>query len=120
MQRFVNELQPGGPTPSRAFKDAVLTHALRAAEREGRVLSVMFDISGASEDEWASTILLDWAHIVDALNATASPAWLHHKGKPVLSVWGLGFTGHPGTPASSLQFLSALRAARGDVTRGCR
>lgn len=106
VQRFVNELEHGSPT----FKDAVLTHALRAAERNGRIVSIMYDISGADESLWAETILRDWQHLINDLNVTKSPSWIHHEGKPVLAIWGIGFTQHPGTPESSLKLLQQLRA----------
>ena len=80
VQRFVNELQHG--TSGRDFKDAVLTHALRAAEQNGRIVSLMYDISGADESLWAATILRDWKHLITDLNVTQSPSWIHHHGKP--------------------------------------
>jgi len=107
VQRFVNGIGPG---PERDKKDGILLHALRAAEANGRVLSVMYDISGAKEATWASDILRDWRHLTQELRVTASPAFLQHGGKHVLSIWGIGFVGHPGTPASSLQLLEDLRA----------
>ena len=106
VQRFVNELEHG----SDGFKDAVLLQALRAAERNGRAVSIMYDISGADESLWAETILRDWRHLITDLNVTQSPSWIHHDGKPVLAIWGIGFTQHPGTPESSLQLLQQLRA----------
>jgi hypothetical protein len=110
VQRFVNELQGGACSRPGCFKDAVLSHALRAAEANGRVLSVMYDISGAQEDKWAATILKDWHHLLQDLKVTQSKAWLHHQGMPVVSVWGVGFNSHPGSPVSSLAFLEQLRA----------
>jgi len=92
-----------------AFKDNILVNAIRAAENTGRVLSVMYDISGAAEDKWAATVLSDWQYLVAAHNVTASPAWLHHDDKPVLSIWGLGFVAHPGTPATSLAVVQELK-----------
>ena len=103
VQRFVNELQncdperPGSCGP-RDFKDAVLTHALQNAEKRNRVVTLMYDISGASEEKWVATILADWRHLINDLKVLQSKAWLHHEDKPVLSVWGIGFTAHPGTP----------------------
>ena len=41
---------------------------------------------------------------------TKSPSWVHHAGKPVVSIWGIGFTQHPGTPETSLRLLQQLRA----------
>ena len=108
VQRFVNGVKSG--SSQQAKKDAILTHALRAAEANGRVVSLMYDTSGAKESEWASLILADWHHLINDLRVLDSPAWLYHDSKAVLSIWGIGFTGHPGTPATSLQLLKDLRA----------
>ena len=32
----------------------------------------------------------DWKYLVDELKITAHPDYLHHNGKPVLSIWGPG------------------------------
>jgi len=104
VQRFVTYCIDG----PNADKDVILQNAIAAAEKTNRVISIMYDISGAAEDKWADALLNDWKHIVEDFNVTASPSWLHHNGKPVMSIWGIGFTDHPGTPDSSKQLLSDL------------
>ena len=107
VQRFVSGLEHGRS----ATMDSILVNAVRAAEATGRVVSVMYDISGANEGTWDTTIRTDWSRLTSAaaLNLTRSPAWLHHNGKPVMAVWGLGFTAHPGTPAAALALLRDLQ-----------
>eukprot|EP00041_Stephanoeca_diplocostata_P028766 m.831939 g.831939 ORF g.831939 m.831939 type:complete len:508 (-) comp23430_c1_seq7:295-1818(-) len=105
VQRFVNGLE-NGPN---SFKDNITLNAVAAAEVNGRGISIMYDISGADEDKWASTILADWRRLVTVYKVTESTSWLHHNGHPVLAIWGMGFTGHPGTPASSLALIHSLR-----------
>jgi hypothetical protein len=92
VQRFVNGIRPG--SAEREKKDAVLLHAIRAAEANGRVVTVMYDTSGAPESKWDELILGDWKHLLNDLNVAASSAYLHHNGKPVPSVWGIGFNAH--------------------------
>ena len=46
--------------------------------------------------------------MVDVLKVTESPAYLHHHGKPVLAIWGLGFTEHPGTPEQAMELINFL------------
>ena len=104
IQRFVH-----GLSGSRGReKDTVLTHALRAAEANGRVVSVMYDdISGAEENEWASsaTLLTDLRAITPiTLIGGVSTHWREGSGdtKPgfesvyesmdVLSPWLVGRT----------------------------
>jgi hypothetical protein len=33
--------------------------------------------------------------LVNTLNVTSSSQYLHQNGKPVLAIWGMGFTDHP-------------------------
>lgn len=46
-----------------------------------------------------------------ALRLLGSPAYQHHRGRPVLGVWGLGFRDRPLTPGGVSGWLAALRAA---------
>ena len=43
---------------------------------------------------------------MDVLKVTESPAYLHQNGKPVLAIWGLGFTEHPGTPQQAMELIN--------------
>jgi hypothetical protein len=55
--------------------------------------------------EWLQA---DWKYLVDTLKVTASPRYLHDGGKPVLYLWGLGFSDRPGTPADAAQLIDWL------------
>ncbi len=50
----------------------------------------MYDISGAGP-RWRELITADWKYLVDSLNVTKGRSYLHHKGKPLVAIWGLGF-----------------------------
>ncbi|TWT56632.1 glycoside hydrolase family 71/99-like protein [Allorhodopirellula solitaria] len=81
VQRFVSET--GGPHSAR-----VLSHAAEAAQADGRVFAVEYDMSGVPEDELIERLTEDWRFLVDEMKITENPNYLHHDGRPVLGVWG--------------------------------
>jgi hypothetical protein len=42
---------------------------------------------------------------VDDLRLTESPQYLHHRGLPLLAIWGFGFTDRPATPAQAAELI---------------
>lgn len=52
----------------------------------------------------------DWAHLVGTLKVTSSDRYLKHKGKPLLAIWGLGFTDRPGTAAEASDLLTWFKS----------
>jgi hypothetical protein len=70
--------------------DDVLRYALAAAEKFGRALVVMYDLSGLPRGQMEK-VAADWRHVVDDLRVRASPAYQFHGGKPLIVVWGVGF-----------------------------
>jgi hypothetical protein len=85
VQSFVSQLSTG-----RNYRDQILLKAISEAEKNERVISIMYDISGA-QSTWYNDILNDWDYLVQDMNVTSSPSWQRHDGKPVLAVWGIGF-----------------------------
>ena len=89
LQRFVNELSDPAAKDSR---DQVAKNVQDAAEAHGRVFCMMYDITGSNATTVVNDLQTDWTHLVDDLKVTQSPRYLRHKGKPLLAIWGLGFT----------------------------
>jgi hypothetical protein len=86
-------------------RNVVAAHVRDAAEARGRKFYIMYDISGWTTFD--TDLPVDWTqHIAGELNLTASPAYARHHGKPVVAIWGVGYSGHPGTPQSTLQLLT--------------
>jgi len=92
MQRFVGEIKPSNPSGRRHFNH-VLSNALKAAKKYGRTISVMYDLSGCRSEDIAYV-----AEDIKALNEEfklfdeqENPTFLHHHGKPLISIWGVGF-----------------------------
>jgi hypothetical protein len=86
-QRFVGEVS--SPLGLRHF-NTVLAHCREGANRYGRTYAVMYDLSGMKEDG-VERLKEDWKLLVDRMRITRDKAYLHHRGKPVVAVWGIGF-----------------------------
>ena len=68
-----------------------LKNVRAAAEKHGRVFAVEYDLSGAHPDLVFQQLQSDWEYISDELKLPSSTAYLRLNGKPVVSLWGLGF-----------------------------
>tara|TARA_R110000850_G_scaffold190481_4_gene316564 strand:+ start:252 stop:1520 length:1269 start_codon:yes stop_codon:yes gene_type:complete len=87
VQRFANGLNN---TELKLQKDMVLSHAREGANRFGRAYVVMYDLSGLSAGG-AERVWEDWQELREKMDITGDPAYLHHNGKPLVSIWGVGF-----------------------------
>ena len=107
LQRFSSELKDPAFL---AFRNQVLQHVRASAEAHGRVFAVMYDISGASSTTLVQDLESDWASLVNTLQVTRSPSYLHHRGKPVLAIWGLGFADRPATPVQAAALIAWFKS----------
>ena len=86
VQRFANGLK----TPRlKAQKDKVLFHAHDAASMTGRVLAVMYDLSGLRKGQ-VRRVSDDWKQLKRG-GITKGGRYLKFNGKPLVAVWGVGF-----------------------------
>ena len=70
----------------------ILRNAMAASKKYGRAIGVMYDLSGLkSKGEDCSAIITDWKELVDQLKVTSQDTYLFHRGKPLVTIWGLGF-----------------------------
>jgi hypothetical protein len=92
MQRFVGEIKPSNPKGKRHF-NKVLANALKAAKKYGRAISVMYDLSGSSSADVAylETDLNELVELFDLFDSEVNPTYLRHNGKPLVTIWGVGF-----------------------------
>lgn len=103
IQRFGSELTDPIHFDTR---NIVTKNAAAGAEAYGRVFAMMYDTSGMDSSTFVGILEKDWKYMVDVLKVTDSPAYLHHHGKPVLAIWGLGFIEHPGTPKQAMELIN--------------
>jgi hypothetical protein len=101
LQRFNVALSGGGLE----HRDQVTRSVMAGAEEYNRAFIIMYDISGADAGTLVANFKADWIHLVDDLGVTASPAYLHHGGRPLVAIWGFGFIDRPGTPADALEMI---------------
>ena len=87
IQRFANGLKDKRHAH---HKNTVLSHAREGANQNGRAYAVMYDLSGLPAGS-VETVWTDWRMLRDEMHITEDAAYLHHEGKPVVSVWGVGF-----------------------------
>ena len=105
LQRFLSELQD---PRFFAARNQVARNVRAGAEAEGRVFAIEYDITGVDEAHLVEWLQADWKYLVDTLKVTASPRYLEDGGKPVLYLWGLGFSDRPGTPADAAALIDWL------------
>ena len=98
LQRFSSELSDPAFF---ALRNQVTKNVQSGAEKYGRVFAIMYDVSGSNADTLLSDLQTDWSYLVNTLKVTASNRYLHHRGKPLLAIWGLGFTDRPLSAAQS-------------------
>lgn len=104
LQRFVSELA----LPNFFNQRNVVTQNVRAgAEAYGRVFAIEYDISNDKADpNLVSKIETDWNYLVDVLKVTESPSYLHHKGRPVLGIYGLGLNLYKVPPQDAMELVN--------------
>jgi len=97
MQRFFGVTR--GYKNSDKSHDKILKNALVAANENGRAIAVMYDLSGLKADgEDCSSVIEDWKMLVDQLKVTNqgdNQTYLYHNGKPLVTIWGVGFPDRP-------------------------
>lgn len=106
VQRFIGEVS--NPKGLRQF-NVVLDHCREGANLHGRTYAVMYDLSGLGGVQMAR-VMDDWKLLIDRMHITSDPAYLHHDGKPVISVWGFGFNDRRRyTPTEGLELVKFLK-----------
>lgn len=114
-QRFLSDL---GGVNITALRNQVATNVKVGAETYGRVFAIMYDISGYATNTLVSKLTNDWLYLVNTQLVTNSTAYLHHNGKPVVAIWGFGFSGRSDTPQQAQQAIAWFKAAGCTVMGG--
>jgi hypothetical protein len=116
---FLQRFSSGLSNPDHfAFKNQVTANVRIGAETYGRVFAIMYDISGQNAATLVSTLTNDWAYLVNTLHVTDSQSYVWHNGKPVVTIWGFGFTDRPGTPDDALTVINWFKSAGCTVMGG--
>jgi hypothetical protein len=87
VQRFANGI--GNPKTMR-FKDTVLDHCREGARQSGRAYAIMYDLTGMRSGT-VNRVAADWEQLRTGQHVTDDPGYLFHRGKPLVTIWGIGF-----------------------------
>ena len=87
LQRFAHGI---GDQPRMRHKNVVLENVRNGARRAGRVYAMMYDLSGMARGS-VDRVHHDWKRLRHDRKITEDVGYLHHRGKPVVAVWGIGF-----------------------------
>ena len=112
VQRFI-----GPEMRTIANNPAATLHSIsRQAEQNNRLFYICYDITSTGlESTWADLIRFDWVYNIEQnYSLTQSSAYATVSGKPVVELWGTGFTdNHPGNAAETIALIEWLKS------RGC-
>ncbi|KAG2361877.1 hypothetical protein BDR07DRAFT_1461174 [Suillus spraguei] len=98
LQRFAGQCDIEAGSAMRKIRDEVGDRVREAAEAEGRVFAIMYDVSGVHPDKIQRVLEQDWTHLVRDKCILDSPNYLREKGSPVIALWGFGFNGRNHSP----------------------
>jgi hypothetical protein len=110
LQRFASNTRDPG---SRKAMDQVLTHVRDSAKAEGRKWALMYDLTGLRTADFPR-VMEDWRN----LKTGSDPAYLHHRRKPLISLWGLGFNDRPPSLAEWEKLIRFFKAEGFSVMLG--
>ncbi len=72
-------------------RNVVTENVQAGANQYGRTWAMMYDLSGLQAGEIETVVMEDWRRLMDGMKITEDRSYLHHNGKPVVAVWGVGF-----------------------------
>ncbi|WP_165250710.1 glycoside hydrolase family 71/99-like protein [Paludisphaera soli] len=105
LSRFVGE----AANPDRArHVNRVLANVREGCHREGRVWAMMLDLSTGRRGD-AKMVMDDWKFLCDRVKIREDSRYLHHRGKPVVLLWGLGFKDRPWSVEQAKELIAFFR-----------
>ncbi len=106
VQRFANAASPHLSDYRQLRRtNRVLLNCRAAANAHGRAWALMYDLSGMGDADM-DRVYADWKHLRTQMNLGLDPAdraYLYHLGKPLVAVWGIGFSDSDGKTRPTLE-----------------
>lgn len=90
MQRFIAEIKTKS---GKKHFNKVLASAMKAACKYERAIAIMYDLSGmrAGDERVLLSDIKELNREYDLMSRENNPTYLYHNGKPLVTVWGVGF-----------------------------
>ncbi|CAE6433516.1 unnamed protein product [Rhizoctonia solani] len=85
----------------------------RAAEAEGRVVSIMYDLNGLPSHQIEPWVAGDWDFMLHSKHAIESPAYVREHGQPVVALWSVGFKHAGQDPEMIMRLINRIREMAG-------
>lgn len=89
-QRFIHNMDN---PPLAASLDVVLDNTRAASRQTGVPWALMYDLTGLKTGEFETLLHQDIRRLIVEEKILEDPYYLHHNGKPLIAVWGVGFSG---------------------------
>jgi hypothetical protein len=105
VSRFIGEA--ASPVRSRHV-NRVLASLREGCHREGRVWAMMLDLS-MGRNATTKMVMDDWKFLCDQVKVREDSRYLHHQGKPVVLLWGLGFRDRPWSPEQGAELVAFFK-----------
>jgi len=113
LQRFGEDLKSAAGLN---HNNVVAANVRAGANQHGRAWAMMYDLSGLQAGEVQKFVADDWKVQVGRMKITGDKAYLRHRGKPVVAVWGIGF--NDGRKYSLDECETLIRFLKADPTYG--
>ncbi len=105
LSRFIGETT----SPNRArHVNTVLANVREGCHREGRVWAMMLDLS-MGRNATTAMVMNDWKFLCDKVKVREDSRYMHHQGKPVVLLWGLGFKDRPWTAQQGEELINFFK-----------
>ena len=105
VSRFVGEVADQNRSK---HVNRVLASVREGCHREGRVWALMLDLS-AGRRATTKMVKDDWKFLCDQVKVRDDSRYLHHQGKPVVLLWGLGFKDRPWSPEQAAELVAFFK-----------
>jgi hypothetical protein len=105
LSRFIGEAV--SPMRSRHV-NTVLASVREGCHREGRVWAMMLDLS-MGRRAMTKMVMDDWKFLCDQVKVREDSRYLHHQGRPVVLLWGLGFKDRPWSPEQGAELVEFFK-----------
>ncbi len=100
LQRFVTDM------PLIGDLNNLVADVMAGCSIYGRVFAIMYDVTNAPSMTLVDTVIKDWESL-----SLGSDRYLHHNNKPVIGLWGFGFTGQMATPSQAKELIKYFQNA---------
>ena len=104
VQRFLSDIRD---PKLKKIRNDILARVASASQRTQRVFCVMYDLSGVSNEEVKRILPLDIDEL-ERLRTFSHAQYMTYQSKPLISLWGLGFSDRDLDPDLILQLIDGL------------